>query len=1134
MKMKTRVLLFMALLVCTMCANALTVTNLRMNTYSNPIGIDVQSPTFSWTLSSQERGVMQKSYAIEISTDKEFKLNVWKSGVISSEQSVDVKVFGFVAQPRTRYYWRVSVVDTKGKKAISTEKAYFETGLMNERRWFRSQWIKAMPIDKHNSRIVDYELDVDFDIKQLAAGVIFAAKNKNNYYMWQVSIAKDKPLLRPHIWHNANGKCIENKPIDIDIKAGETHHLKIVVENARIAKTYIDGKIVDTREGDFEYGNFGFRQCEEYDIRKNEQAYFDNFKVTSNGKTLIEDDFSKSKSIFKYGEIVGGRFYVEGPVTYSFQNKERIVQGELMLRKTFETKKAVKSARLYSTALGVYNVFINGERVCATDDDGNKEEDELKPGFTEALKTVFYTTHDVTSLLKEGKNAIGAEVSSGWWNGNITHGMYGACDNAFRGMLIITYEDDSEETISTDTSWKSSFNGPLRYGDIYDGEVYDARLAHNWSSADYDDSKWSRTDISKDFKGHIRAFEGPIVKAVPEFARLPKTITIYDEIIDDGTTYGAIKEKFTSSNSNERITLKPGETAIYDMGQNAAGWVSFEAKGEVGTELMFRFGEMLNTSGARERGDDGAKGSLYVENLRGAEACLHYTMSGSAEGEKYHPTSTFFGFRYVEVTTTKEVELYNVVGETVTSAMVEKSSFSTSHKDVNQLYSNVVWGERSNFLSIPTDCPQRDERQGWSADTQVYSMAGLYIAEARSFYEKWMRDMRDSQDDNGAFPHIAPYAWGVGHGAAAWADAGVIVPWNVYLMTGDKKIIEENWESMEKYMQFLETRKGGGYLYNGGETTYGDWVSFANTDSRFCSVSYYAYDAQLMEKMARVLSVSSGDNYAAKAQKYHELYENIKKEWQRRYCNEQGIPNIDTQCAYLMALQYNLLDGEESVNLTKEMLRKNIENNGNKLNTGFLGTAILNQTLTKFGMNDLAYTLLLQRECPSWLYSVDQGATTIWERWNSYTIKDGFGPVSMNSFNHYAYGIVAEWMYRYMAGIAPDEAAVGFKHFVLEPNIDDRKVLPEGQERITNVDATFNSPYGEIKAAWDNSNGKLQYNVSVPANTTATIYLPVADVAKVKESGKKLSSAKGVKVLGVERGKVKCELGSGDYSFLCE
>jgi alpha-L-rhamnosidase len=434
---------------------------------------------------------------------------------------------------------------------------------------------------------------------------------------------------------------------------------------------------------------------------------------------------------------------------------------------------------------------------------------------------------------------------------------------------------------------------------------------------------------------------------------------------------------------------------------------------------------------------------------------------------------------------------------------------------------------------VPTDCPQRDERQGWTADTQVYSMAGLYNSDTRMFYEKFMRDMRDAQRSDGAFPHIAPYAWGVGHGAAAWADAGIILPWNVYLMTGDRQIIKDNWTAMERYMNFLSAQTDGSYKYNGGGTDYGDWVAYVNTDSRYCSVCYYALDAQLMAKMARVLSNSETDSYAQKAKKYDELFQNIKAEWQTRYAiASTGVPKISTQCAYLMALHYNLLRDETAVRRTVTALRSAISNNSYKLNTGFLGTAILNQTLTENGLNDEAYTLLLQRNDPSWLYSIDQGATTIWERWNSYTKATGYGPVSMNSFNHYAYGIIAEWMFRHMAGICPDEEQPGFKHFILRPNPDTRKTLRYQQKRITSVDADFWSVYGPIKAAWEcDGSADLTYNVTIPANTTATLYMPVADGYELHESGQPVSECTDIEYLGIQDGKAVCRLGSGSYRF---
>jgi len=571
---------------------------------------------------------------------------------------------------------------------------------------------------------------------------------------------------------------------------------------------------------------------------------------------------------------------------------------------------------------------------------------------------------------------------------------------------------------------------------------------------------------------------------------------------------------------------------VIDLGQNGSGWVSFTAKGARGTKLRFRFGEMPNTTGDRSRGDDGPAGSIYTENLRGAEATLYYTLKGTEEGESFHPTSTYFGFRYIEVTASSDVELTNVIGETVTSAVEEKSSFRTSHEDVNKLYSNIMWGQRSNFVSVPTDCPQRDERMGWTADTQVYSMAGLYNGDTRNFYKKWMRDMRDAQREDGAYGVIAPYHWQVGYGAAAWADAGVIVPWYVYLMTGDKEILRDNFAANEKYMAFLAAQAGEGYQYNGGYPTYGDWVSYVVTDSRFCSVSYYAYVADLMARSCRALSEQEGDTYSKKAEQYEQLFQNIKAEWQSRYLGTNKVPTQATQCGYLMALHYNLLPDETSVSRTRTYLHRSIQNNAFKLNTGFLGTAILNQTLTENGYIDDAYTLLLQRNDPSWLYSIDQGATTIWERWNSYTVANGYGPVSMNSFNHYAYGAVAEWMFRYMAGIAPDEAQPGFKHFLLQPHPDTRTTLRYSQKRITFTDADFSSDYGSIKAEWQCEGTKeMTYRVTIPANTTATLRLPIADGLYIYESGVQAEEAEGVQFIGTADGYATYEVGSGSYLF---
>ncbi len=1314
--------LFPFIVACMMAlpSYALDVTHLRTEDYHNPIGIDRGTVHFSWQLESQQRGVVQTSYNITVATDAEFGNVVWESGSTPSDACVYVEGKGFTPAPETRYYWRVSVTDNKGETAISTEKAYFETGLMTADAWSGTHWIKATSNKQGGEGeepVTDYEVEVKFTVGQLAAGLIFAASDHSNYYMWQIN-TNGSVRFRPHRWSGGNPACLsENAIAGVSIQNGQQHTLTVKVTGGSVAQTYIDGVLIDTRSGDFAYGEFGFR--EDFDNGSQpEQASFDDFKVISGGKVLLEEHFEGTSCMFQGGTIQNGQYYVKGPGTYAWQQvaatpvrfdveydltlvndnasicfsatsadtymmwaintfevsqpvvrrhvykngnltysdtpitafskadiigqqhhivlecespyvrtyiddvlvdtyqdtqgvlavgdlgvrvsaggnvRERayfdnimqtvydgvgngtvtfsedfegagnafnatdireyggsrqcymeaavgsdkrlmqqdgsIMAGVPLFRKTFDVDSPVRRARLYATALGVYNVFINGQRVGQTDDDGHTLYDELKPGATEMQKTVFYTTHDVTALLRQGKNAIGAEVSTGWWNGAIVHGMYGNKPNAFRALLKMELEDGTVITVPTDLTWLSNTNGPLRKGDIYNGETYDARLEQGQFMPEYDDREWFAVGESGDFKGEIRAFEGPAVVAVEALRRYPQTIQIYEGTKSNGKTFGEINVVETSA-GKDNLSLKAGQTAVIDLGQNASGWVSFTAKGSRGTKLRFRFGEMPNTTGDRSRGDDGPAGSIYTENLRSAEATLYYTLKGAEEGESFHPTSTYFGFRYIEVTTSADVELTNLVGETVTSAVDENSRFTTSHEDVNQLYSNVMWGQRSNFVSVPTDCPQRDERMGWTADTQVFSMAGLYNGDTRNFYKKWMRDMRDAQRSDGAYPVIAPYHWGVEYASTGWSEAGIIVPWNVYLMTGDKDILRDNFDANERYMQFLTTKAGGGYQYNGSDPIHGDWVAYVTTEGRYISVCYYAYAADLMARTCRALSEQEGDVYSQKAEQYEQLFENIRTEWQGRYLSPSKVPTQATQCGLLMALHYNLLPDEQSVSRTRTYLHRTIMSNSYKLNTGFLGTAILNQTLTENGLNDDAYTLLLQRNDPSWLYSIDQGATTIWERWNSYTVAGGYGPVSMNSFNHYAYGIIAEWMYRHMAGIVPDEAQPGFRHFILKPYPDTRATLSYGQQRITSVDADFASDYGSIKAAWRCDGSKeLTYDVTIPAGTSATLYLPVSDGLYVYEGTSPAEEAEGVTYSETADGYAVYEVVSGSYSF---
>lgn len=840
---------------------------------------------------------------------------------------------------------------------------------------------------------------------------------------------------------------------------------------------------------------------------------------------------SNEEAFFETGLMSSGWSGAEWLKISEKTPQEDSVRGIPMFRSEFPITKTVKSARIYATALGIYDLHINGKRVGTPQADGTAVYDELKPGWTDYRKTVFYSTYDITSLLANGHNAVGAAVSPGWFTGNIAHNEYGRHPLGFKAKISITYTDGTTENIITNTTgWKASYNSPVKMADIYDGETYDARRETNWTSADFDDSAWNATDINDYFTGNILAFIGQPVRVRPALQQLPRKITVYRGTTPNGSTFGEVNVVRTLNGENS-ITLGKGETVIYDFGQNFVGWIKFKVKGARGTHLTARFAEMLNDSGESSRGNDNAKGTLYLKNLRSAKATLRYTLKGEVAGEEFHPSMTFFGFRHCEINASEEVVLEFVKGEVVGNDNEENSSFVTNNERVNQLYSNVMWGQRGNFLSVPTDCPQRDERLGWMGDTQIFSRAATYNADVVSFYNKWAKDVRDSQQPDGTYPSVVPDNWGVGYGRTAWAEAGIIVPWNVYLMYGDRGILSVQYASMEKFMDWMATRKFDGYLYNGGDTQYGDWLAYEETNARLISVSYYAYVAQLMAKISKALSNSPNDVYAQNVTKYQTLYNNIKAEFQRRYINSRnGNLRVSSQTAYLLALQNKLLPDSA---ITKSLLQltDKIRNNGNKLSTGFVGTGILNQTLSELGADTVAYSLLLQRGDPSWLYSVDQGATTIWERWNSYTIASGFGDPVMNSFNHYSYGAVSEWMFRYMAGIEAEEQHPGFKHFVLQPRPDLRNVSDE--ERISLVDAGFGSYYGKIISKWERkTDGNYRFYITVPANTGTTLYIPkYKDSIRLFEGNVPAEKAKGITAFTEKKSRFVLELTSGNYVF---
>ena len=776
----------------------------------------------------------------------------------------------------------------------------------------------------------------------------------------------------------------------------------------------------------------------------------------------------------------------EYPITPEIRNQDiPDGLGIPVFYKHFKIKKDIKNCIINITSLGCFNLYVNGSKV------GN---DELMPGWTDFNKRVLYYTYDLTGIITKGKNAVAVPVSLGWWAGRISLNTYKDNDIAFICEIKIEYEDGTIEYICSDTSWRGTTSGPVRYADIWDGEVYNANYDsyEEISTYDYPVSRvWKKPFEFKGFKGVISPMVGPTVKIRDFLDMKPVSATVYNGIVDNGSELGKINiiKQLDAENAPKNIVLKKGETVVYDMSQNMVGWAHFTVKGQKDTLVTLRHAEMLNDSGKFSRGNDGPDGSLYTANYRSAKAKAKYTLCGKENGEEYRPAFTFFGFRYVEITATEDIEILNFKCDVVGSDTKETGFIETSHKDINKLFSNVLWGQRGNYLSVPSDCPQRDETLGWTGDTQIFANTAAYNADVKGFFHKWLQDARDSQHESGAYTDVIPASRVITAGGAGWSDAGIIVPYVIYTMYGDTDIIKECYESMYDYMSWLST-KG----YEGPTQRYGDWLAYEPTDRRFVSIAYYAYDSLLFSKMNKAISETEGDLYHRRSVEYMELYNKIKKHFQSIYVDENGKLTQDSQTAYLMALKFDLLP-EECREKAIKVLDEKIKKNGYKLSTGFLGTGILTQTLSEVGLSNLAYSLLLQTEDPSWLYSVYQGATTVWERWNSYTLEKGFGDVGMNSFNHYAYGAVVEWMYKYMLGIVVDEDKPGFKHIILKPQPDLRTAeeLPSGQENVRWARGEFDSVAGKIKVSWNIEESSFTYNVSIPKNTTATLYMPVFD-----------------------------------------
>ncbi len=751
-----------------------------------------------------------------------------------------------------------------------------------------------------------------------------------------------------------------------------------------------------------------------------------------------------------------------------------------MFRKEFASDKKITSATAYITAHGLYEAQLNGKRI---------GDAYLTPGWTSYHNRLQYQTIDVTNLIKQGNNAIGVTLGNGWYRGVIGFSnninIYGK-DIALLLQINITYGDGSTKIITTDDTWKSSA-GAIRYAEIYNGETIDARQEKkDWPLPGYDDKNWSGV-------------------AVDTFG--------YDNLI---ATYNEPVRRHETFTPKQIITTPKGEKVI-DFGQNLVGWVALKVKGNAGDTIRVSHAEVLDK-----------KGDFYTANLREAKAQDVYILKGSEE-ETFEPHFTWHGFQFIKVEGYRgELNPKNFTAVALYSDMKPTGTFSTDNALINQLQHNIEWGQKGNFLDVPTDCPQRDERLGWTGDAQVFSRTASFNMNVNDFFAKWLKDVAADQH-NGSVPFVIPNVLGENAGGSTgWADVSTIIPWNMYLAYGDKNILQNQYGSMKAWVDYM-TEKSENDLWQTG-FHFGDWLFYrpeddndgraAVTDKYLIAQCFYAHSTQLLINAAHVLGNNKDEaDYTA-------LLKKIKQAFAREYMTPNGRLVSGTQTAYVLALQFDMLPDPLRAQAA-ERLAENVKSYNNHLTTGFLGTPYLCHVLTRFGYDTIAYKLLLQETYPSWLYPVTMGATTIWERWDGIKPDSTFEVPSMNSYNHYSYGAIGDWMYRVMTGLDTYEDGVGYKHIKVQPHISDS---------FTTASASLQTYYGKLSNTWrrDTTNHKLMMDVDIPANTTATIYVPVSDDEEIKESGKELSNITDIKNSGIKNGYAELQVGSGSYHFSVE
>jgi alpha-L-rhamnosidase len=1070
--------------------------NLRVEYLVNPLGISERKPRFSWEVDDPRRGAVQSAYQVRVAEStavlSEDGGGAWDSGKVASRESNQIEYAGTPLLSQHTYLWKVRTFDAGGEASPWSDPATFGMGPLEDEDW-RGQWIgdaqyatPALPgRNGYHSRFSEKEDDFKWVQIDLGAERIF-----DGFRLYPTRPFDWKPDTPGYLFPVRFKVYVSSDPnftlnyqeihdaSYFDVKNPITNPYEYHVPNTRFKMRYM-------RLGVFKLAKVDVRG---YAFTLAEMQVLHGQDVVSNGAKVTASD-SLETAEWSTTYLTDGDTVSHGP------DGQDALPARL-LRKTFTLEAPVKRAVAYASALGMYQLYINGQRI---------GDDALAPGWTDYVTRVEYQTFDVTKALKVGDNAIGAILGDGWYAGRIglasqmsgfpVRGIY-ARKPRFLVQVDIELENGEKKTIASGPEWKALLLGPVRNSDILDGETYDARSEKDgWTTAGFYDGGWDAVEVGADSRPVLVSQACEPIRVV----EVLKPVKLSEP--------------------------KPGHW-VFDMGQNMVGWCRLRVLGPPNSLVTLRHAEMLEPDGM-----------LYASNLRGAPQTDFYALRGGGE-EFFEPHFTYHGFRYVEVTgTVAPPDLGDLTCKVVCTAARETARFECSNPTLDQLWKNIRWTLRGNLMSVPTDCPQRDERLGWMGDMNAFAGTALFQMDLAAFFTKWMQDVRDAQARDGRFPDFAPHPYGIDErftGTPAWGDAGVHVPWLAYVSYGDKRLLEKSFDSVLRWIEYVSSKNPDFIWTNNRGNDYGDWLNGDTLDNQNWSktggavpnevlaTAFYAHSVETASKMAVVLGRKD------EAERLKGLFANIKTAFNKQFVTPEGVVKGDTQAGYALALGFDLLPEDMQAKAMSHLSIAITEKRDGHLTTGFQTTGLAMNELARRGKGyvELASRLARDKSFPSWGFMIDEGATTIWERRDGYVKGRGFQDPSMNSFNHYAFGSVGEYMMRWIGGIQPDPSAPGYAHFT---------VRPRAGIQIQHARAEYDSIRGKIVSAWKLDGERFRLEVTIPANTTASVYLPTKEYDSVRVDGHPVGEAgPDVLLVDLKDGEALLDVRAGSYVFECK